>query len=205
MSTYEAMIERLAQHDPMLLLSPSQPAGDVVYDAEEQAIDLAYQDNQVGIPNLKKLKPIHMRILACHMTGMKMSDIARVFTDMGIPISYFTVYRTVHDPISERLLEKYYASADVEMKALEPLAVDALRKGLVAGTIKDGVNAADKVFKANGRYGRAEGNDTAEDVIARMMGAIEQQAGAIHSLADRRRPMQIIDMKPVPTEESGDK
>ena len=88
-------------------------------------------------------------------------------------------------PISEGM--------DEELKALMPLGVDALRRGLLDDDMKVALNAADKMLRANGKYNHDEnkGHETAEDVIGRALGVIQTQAATVKELTRTSRPKAL--------------
>lgn len=79
-----------------------------------------------GSKPLKNLGARHQRIIALYLmgkfSGMEIAE--------HIGCSAATVYRTINDPKSKQLIDRYHSGVQMDLKALLPLAVDAVREGL---------------------------------------------------------------------------
>ncbi len=141
-----------------------------------------------GELKLKRLNGAHRRIISLHARCLSNRDVAFVTGFSEISIS-----RIIRDPLSQRYLSELISGNEEELKALMPLATDALRQGLESDNVKTAMVAADKFFRATGRYQHDEntGRETAEDVIARAFAVMEKQAGALKELARPERPRAL--------------
>ena len=79
-----------------------------------------------GILPLKKLNGRHQRIIALHLTG-KFSGV-RIAGMLGC--SAFTVHRTLNDPMAQQIINDFHSSIEMDLKAMLPLAIEAVRDGL---------------------------------------------------------------------------
>ena len=145
-----------------------------------------------GNHKLKRLRPVHRKIIALHLHGMTAGEI-----EIVTGFNQSAVYRILGDPLSQAYIQAHTAGADMELEALAPKAVDALRNGLESDDDRTALNAADKFFKATGRYGRVEtAKETAEDVIMRMLSIAENQSGAIRELVRTDPADRLVDITP---------
>ena len=157
-----------------------------VYDPEEYKYEkIIGKRSLTGELKLKRLKGTHRRIISLHARCLSNRDIAFVTGMAEISVS-----RIIRDPLSQRYLQELIAGAEEELKALMPLATNAVRVGLESDNVKTALMAADKFFRATGRYNHdnGDGRETAEDVIGRAMAVMKEQAGAIKELARPSRP-----------------
>ncbi len=143
---------------------------------------------------LKRLHPKHLRIIALHMQGFKGTEIWEMLTNVGMSISLVRIYAVINDPLSTKLMQQFYAGSEIELKALEGMAVDSLRNAMRAGSHRDALSAADKVFKLNKRYGAESNRDSAEDVISRAMQAVISANETVKEVV-RSRP-RLTDITP---------
>lgn len=180
--------------------------GEVVFPASENEPHDAeqYQFEKVigkrfksGRAPLKRLTPRHKNIIALHLRCLSNRDIALV-----TGLSEVSVAGTLRDTLSQEIILSYLEGIDEELKSLAPMAVDALRSGLGAGSIDTRLKAADKFFHVTGRYAKAESTgETAEDVLARALARVAvEQSGQLREL-QRGAPRQIIDGRALPIKE----
>ncbi len=122
------------------------------------------------LPTLKKagfkrLKMKHRRIVGLHLQGCSNVEIETV---LGHSSGY--VSTVLHDPLVGALLESAYADYEMEIRALTPSALDAIRRNMESGDGQVELRAADMALKMNGRYDAPEDKkQTAEDVIERIL------------------------------------
>ncbi len=141
-----------------------------------------------GELKLKRLNGAHRRIISLHARCLSNRDISFVTGFSEIAIS-----RIIRDPLSQGYLNELLSGVEEELKALMPLATDALRQGLTSDNVKTAMIAADKFFRATGHYQPEEnqGRETAEDVIARAIAVMDKQAGALKELTRPERPRAL--------------
>ncbi len=79
-----------------------------------------------GALRLKKLSARHMTMIALHLTGkFKAGHIAE-----HIGCRAITVYRVLNDPLAQKVINDFHSGVMLDLKALAPLAVEAVRDGL---------------------------------------------------------------------------
>ena len=145
-----------------------------------------------GSVKLKRLRPVHRKLIGYHLRGLTATEINYI---TGFAES--AIYRILNDPLSQAYIHAHTAGADMELEALAPLAVGAIRNGLDSSDERTALNAADKFFKATGRYGKMEtAKETAEDVIMRMLSIAENQSGAIRELVRTDPAERMLDITP---------
>ena len=124
---------------------------------------------------LRRLKMKHRRILALHLAGQSNAVVAET---LGCKSSY--VSQVLNDPLSRTFLEAAYRDYDQEIRALTPLAVEAIRRNLDNPDGQVALRAADLAFKVNGRYeSKQDDRPTAEDVIERILERVEADGSKI--------------------------
>lgn len=110
---------------------PQQAAIQHAVVADDKAADY-YKEKLLGkrLPNgvkpLKKLNGRHQRIIALHLTG-KFSGVR--IAEM-LECSAFTVHRTLNDPIAQKFINDFHSAVEMDLKAMLPLAIEAVRNGL---------------------------------------------------------------------------
>lgn len=110
---------------------PQRAAVEHALVADEKIADY-YQEKLLGkrLPNgvkpLKKLNGRHQRIIALHLTG----KFSGVRIGEMLECSAFTVHRTLNDPIAQKIINDFHSSIEMDLKAMLPLAIEAVRDGL---------------------------------------------------------------------------
>lgn len=152
-----------------------------------------------GHTGFKRLSARHKNVIALHLRCLSNRDIAFV---TGLDDVH--VGRILKDPLCQEIIGNYLDDMDNELLSLAPLAVDAVRSALGDGDAKVRLNAADKYFKATGKYARAEGGgETAEDVLARALARVaSDNATALRQLT-RTPPIRVIEGTTVDNDEEG--
>lgn len=164
--------------------------------AEYQYEKIVGKRTKTGELKLKRLKAVHRAIIGYHIRGLSNRDIAFV-TGMD----EITIGRVLRDPLSQQYVKELIDASESEINALLPMATDAIRRGLMSDNEKTALNAADKIYKATGRYSH-EGpgkQETAEDVIARVLGIAQTQADTLREVTRTERPRALeIEFEEVP-------
>lgn len=120
-----------------------------------------------GASKLKDLKPIHKQIIAMHLHGYSVIDIAG-----EVGQSENNIYHVLSDPLARALIETFSKRMDVELAAMEPLTIAAMRDALETSDIKDRLKAVDIFNKMTGRYVKEDGpsggfgGHTAESLVS---------------------------------------
>lgn len=172
----------------------------VRYDREQYEYEkIIGRRRENGATKLKRLTGRHRSIIGLHLRCLSNADISLI---TGYSEAWISTL--LSDPLSQVYIQEHIAGADKELEALAPLAVDAVRQGLQSASEGMRLKAADRFFRATGRFNDDpnKGKETAEDVIARALDAISQQAGAISELSRPVRSRQIeAHVQDVPYEE----
>ena len=144
---------------------------------------------KTGELKLRRLKPLHRQMIAMHIGCFSNRDIA-----FQMNIDEITVSRVLRDPLSQELIKTYAEGIDAELEALLPLGVDVLRKALLSDSAKIGLQGADKLFRALGKFDHShevEKRETAEDVIQRALGIAQSSVDAVREVTRRERPRAL--------------
>ncbi len=152
------------------------------------------QPNNTSQKPLRRLRPKHLRIIALHMQGYTGPQTKAFLEESNVTISLMAIYRVINDPLSKGLMAEFYAGAENELKALDGMAIDVLRRAMRDGSHRDAISAADKIFKMNKRYGDPPSSDSAESIIQRAMD-VALQAGETVREVIRERP-RMTDITP---------
>lgn len=146
---------------------------------------------KTGAFPLKRLGTVHKNVIALHLRSLSNRDIALI---TGLNES--TISRILNDPLAQEVIQLYLSGIDQELQGLAPMAVDALRSGLSSQDTDTQLKAADKFFKATGRYAKAEkGGESAEDVLARALARVaSENASSLRELT-RQAPTRMLEGK----------
>ena len=100
--------------------------------------------NGEGAPKepLKRLTPKHYEMIALHLKGLKLAEIAE-----RIGCTYATAWRVLKDPLAKQIIEEFYEIYKIDLIGLFPLAVDAVKKGLQDEDSKTQLLAVDRFVK----------------------------------------------------------
>lgn len=159
------------------------------YDPEQYQFDKITGKRTSKRTPLKRLKAYHRNIIALHLRGMSNRDISTI---TGINES--NISGIINDKLSQEIIQNYIEGVDRELEALAPMAVDAIRGALGSNDANVQLKAADKFFKATGRYAKAEkGGDSAEDVLARALARVAQENASTLREVTRSPSAQLID------------
>lgn len=148
----------------------------LLYNPVQYAEDkLIGKRTSAGDKPLRKLTARHKAVLAMHLSGRPSQEIASL---LGCPQSW--VNKTLRDPLVKEIVSRGLEMVDDELAALFPLSVDALRVTLTGGTEGGKLRAAEMVLKSQGKHEKPQASqETAEDVIGRMMARITVEGKAI--------------------------
>lgn len=122
--------------------------------------------------DLKNLKTHHKLIIMLHLEGLSNSDIA---SEVGRSPGY--VRWVLSRPIVQDVVDQYFELTDREFKTLYKLSVRAVRDALSdKQDIRVRLNAADKFFRAHGKYESRDQRKTtsAEEVVSDIMSNIAE-------------------------------
>ena len=163
----------------------------------------------IGAPSeyqINKFSPTHRLCIALHLNGFALNEIA---STVRRPASW--VLQTLNDPVSKRIIATVYDSVDAEVSALLCRAVEAVRDALSSEDTKVRLQAADMVFKSNGKYRPMIGTEgiSAEDVVQRALAIAEKAVGGVREVRPSRpflldsRSDEIIDVLPAGADPAG--
>lgn len=129
-----------------------------------------------------KPTPEHQQVIALHMNGMGTAAIAKVMNR-----KYSWVAAVLRDDTIKGILDRIREVVNMELAALYPLAVNAVREVLEDGSDGPKLKAAELVLRTQGKM---DGEDsrarTAEDVVEEIMTHVEVEGKAVISIAGRR-------------------
>lgn len=145
-----------------------------------------------GQQKLRKLTARHKNVIALHLRSLSNRDIAFI-----TGLAEGVVGNILRDPLSQEVISNYLEGIEQELLSLTPMAIDALRSGLGDGSVKTRLNAADKFFRATGRYAQSEkAGDTAEDVLARALARVAEDNSATLRQLTRTPPPMTLEQRP---------
>ena len=128
------------------------PAGDkAAYDKEHRGARSmqAHIDRITGrrLPNgnlrLKTITPRHLKIVSLHLSGF----VGNLHIAVIMKCTAATVNRVLNDPSIQEIIKSYHRGIDLELKALVPLAAEAIREGLIEGNIGTKLKSVDRLAK----------------------------------------------------------
>lgn len=105
-----------------------------------------------GMQKLKKLNNKHKLMIAMHLEGIALGQVAQ---DLGV--HYMTVWRVINDPLAREIIDNFRRGYEEDLKALFPLAIEVIRKGLKATDPKIALGAVDRYGKLSG-VGESDGS-----------------------------------------------
>jgi len=130
-----------------------------------------------GAMKLKHLTNRHLRIIGMHLEGHSGEFIAQ---QMSCTIS--TVSRILNDPLAQTIIKRVFEDRKGEVHALGAKALEAVRDGLAPEqSLHTRLRAVDKYAKIRTvMIGEEKGDESAEDVIARMLGRMTVVNGDVN-------------------------
>jgi hypothetical protein len=136
-------------------------------------IDIAYAVQKAAIPPkvegrvrpLRRLTVEHRRMVALHLQGYSTNEIAH-----SLGKHPGTVGAVLRNPTTLALLESVYEDYERELRALFPLGIKALRRGLLSESERIALTASDQLWRVHGRYkhseeGERDASDTVQELI----------------------------------------
>jgi len=119
-----------------------------------------------GAMKLKRLTNRHLSIIGMHLEGHSLEVIAN-----NMNCTFSTVSRILNDPLAQSILKRVYDDRKGEVHALGGKAIEVVREGLSEEqSIGTRLRAVDRFVKIRQTMiGDEGGEETAEDVIARML------------------------------------
>lgn len=116
---------------------------------------------------LKRFTPRHRQVVGLHLQGHTGAQIAEL---TGFSPAYVSYILT--NPRTAEVLRGAYKQVDMELAALYPKAVAAIRRSLDSEDHKVALKGAELALRANGKLkdvGGDSGPATAEDVVRRLI------------------------------------
>ena len=158
------------------------PALPVIRDSDGNVIPRYLTEKHLGVRRengamkLKKLTNRHLKIVGMHLEGASVEMIA---SNCNCTIS--TVSRILNDPLAQQILKRVYSDREGEVQALGGKALQAVRDGLdkqqPINTRLRAVSSYAKVREV--MMPKDKGSESAEDVIARMLAAVQINGGNV--------------------------
>ena len=136
-----------------------------VYQAQR---DIAINREPQGYQHLKKLKPLHKRVVAMHLAGNTSAAIAEALNTSAGYVAWI-----LKAPIVQELISQYDSMQDAEFKRLRYRADDALREALTCDSRTARLRAAEVFYKREDTLDSRNGGSglTAEDVAKKLLEA----------------------------------
>jgi len=136
------------------------------YQANREKIKNKYHIEKVlgkrrknGMVNLKKLKPKHLKMIACYVSGMSINDIAEQFD-----VSQVCVQQTITDPLAAQYIDDFSERHKNEFNSMFPLVNNTIRGALESDLLTNQLKGVD-------RWGRlhkiVNGNDSGESAATK--------------------------------------
>lgn len=134
-----------------------------VYQAQR---DIAINREPQGYQHLKKLKPLHKKVVAMHLAGNTSAAIAEALDTSAGYVAWI-----LKAPIVQELIAQYDSAQDAEFKRLRYRADDALREALTCDSRASRLRAAEVYYKREDTLDARNGGSglTAEDVARRLL------------------------------------
>lgn len=179
------------------------------YDPQQEALKHAarsddkiadyYKDKLLGkrLPNgvvpLKKLNGRHQRIIALHLTG-KFSGVK--IAEM-LNCSAFTIHRTLNDPMAQQIINDFHSSIEMDLKAMLPLAIDAVRDGLEHDDQDVRLRAVSKLESMLGRGTERDPTDAVNISISFIQNVRERFVAELREASGDKFP-RLVENEPEP-------
>jgi len=136
-----------------------------IYQAQR---DIAINREPQGYQHLRKLKPLHKRVVALHLAGNTSASIAEQLNTSAGYVAWI-----LKAPIVQELIAQYDSMQDAEFKRLRYRADDALREALTSDSRTARLRAAEVFYKREDTLDSRNGGSglTAEDVAKKLLEA----------------------------------
>ena len=141
-----------------------------------------------GHVNLKKLRPVHERMIALHINGVSGADIALQFK-----CSAFTVYRILGDPLAASLIAEVGEHYREEFKQLFPLVYKAVKEGLENPSSKVRLASVDRFARINRMIDGDSDEDGTEKYVKRVIDARTTIVNLILNATPREAIGEVIE------------
>lgn len=137
-----------------------------VYQAQR---DIAINREPQGYQHLKKLKPLHKKVVAMHLAGNTSAVIAEALNTSAGYVTWI-----LKAPIVQELIAQYDSAQDAEFKRLRYRADDALREALTSDSRTSRLRAAEVFYKREESLDKRNGGTglTAEDVAKKLLESV---------------------------------
>ncbi|MHC4474103.1 MAG: hypothetical protein ACYTEL_00560 [Planctomycetota bacterium] len=130
---------------------------------------MTLQENHEFLPSkkpcqLKRLNARHKKAIYLHLQGCKLDEISE-----KTGLTPWWISRILNSDLAQQEIVKHHEFFDLEFKSLYARSIETIREGLRHPDINVRLKAADKYFKAHGKYlKRCMRDETTEDVIQRI-------------------------------------
>lgn len=130
-----------------------------------------------GAKPLKNITPRHLHIASKFLSGAGVNQIALTF---GCKAS--TISRIIHDPQIAGLIKLGQEAFDAELKALLPLAVEAIRGALCDSNVKIRLAAVDRFARMTGKG--ADPSEGSNDITVNIISVREKFVKDLQEMAE---------------------
>lgn len=139
----------------------------------------------------KRLKMKHRVVIAEHLRGRSNTAIAE---SLGVSPDYISY--VLNNPTVKPVLERAYSDYEMELRALVPECIAAIRRNLRCGDAQGELRAAELGMKANRMFdSRDDSRQTAEDVIERILERIMPDGSKVKITERRRLASGVLDVE----------
>lgn len=112
-----------------------------------------------GSPNLKKLKPRHLRMIAYFVEGVPSTEIAQI-----LDVSHNCVLRVLKDPLAAKYIEDFADGHKADFNAMFPLVNEAISDALTGPGLDTRLKGVDRWHKL---HKTINGDDSGESASAK--------------------------------------
>jgi len=136
------------------------------YQANREKIKNQYHMDKVlgkrrknGMTNLKSLKPKHLQMISCYVSGMSINDIAEQFD-----VSQVSVQQVITDPLATQYIDDFAERHKNEFNSMFPLVNNTIRGALESDLLTNQLRGVDRWGKI---HKIVNGNDAGESAATK--------------------------------------
>lgn len=176
------LLKRVQSLQPDITALPAKPRMVLpeIYRAEQ---DIGYRRDNGGHRRLRKLKPIHKKIIALHLSCWTNIDIAA-----HLDLCAGSITDVIMDPLAQDIIRKQDDIYNAEFARLKILANQTIRDGM-QGHKSDATRLkAAALFDKREANQKVDNSTTAEDVMAKILANIRAeniQVNVVNNFGDK--------------------
>lgn len=142
--------QELTTSERLGVYSPAMAA--VRYQENKASLRARYKTEKIlgarmpnGMMKLKKLNNIHKLMIAMHLDGLALGDVAQ-----KLEVHYMTVWRVINDPLAREIIDNFRRGYEEDLKALFPKAIKVVKEALESSDLKIALGGVDRYGKLAG-------------------------------------------------------